>query len=240
MVAFPIPMAGETDDPDTAPHEAGTNPVARVHAAWRSWLSALASDSEAAIAAALAYESLPPEARDAWLDALDADGPSIDVPAVALYAPLLAVEGAGPRRQRIEARIASEPPPAHPSRPGRRHGAWALRGVAGDGAHVCVLVVPVYLEFVHVIVCRYTPTGGFIAVRHDPLRHAGDVLRLPEAQEVDGVKVESTPLRVVIEELAHAILADRREHRQTPPALSSVAHLFGPQLDDIAPADDDP
>ena len=31
----------------------------RVRTAWRSWLSALATDAEAAMAAALAYESLP-------------------------------------------------------------------------------------------------------------------------------------------------------------------------------------
>jgi hypothetical protein len=179
---------------------------------------------------------LPPDARDAWLDALDADGPLVDVPAVALYAPLLAVEAAGPRRERIEARIAADPL-SHPSRPGQ--GARALRGVASDGEHVCVLVTPVYLDFVHVIVCRYTPGGGVIEVRHDPLRHVTDVDRLPELEAVDGVKVESTPLRVVIEELAHAILADRREHRETPAALTSVAHLFGPALDDTGELDDD-
>jgi hypothetical protein len=50
--------------------------------------------------------------------------------------------------------------------------------------------------------------------------------------EVDGVTVEPTPLRVVVEELAHAILADRRNDRMTPAALTSFAHLFGPHLDD--------
>ena len=40
------------------------------------------------------------------------------------------------------------------------------------------------------------------------------------------------PLRVVVEELAHAILADKREHRTTPSALASFAHLFGPTLED--------
>jgi hypothetical protein len=221
---------------DAAPDPLARDPLARVHGAWRTWLSALASDSEAAMAAALAYESLPPEARDAWLDALEVDGPAIDVPAVALYAPLLAVEAEGPRRRRIEARMASEPP----SPPARRdEGAWALRGVSTGGTHLCVLVAPVYLDFVHVIVCRYTPGGGVLEVRHDPLRHVADVERPPVVKEIDGVKVESTPLRVVIEELAHAILADRREHRQTPDALTSVAHLFGPALDDSGDLDDD-
>jgi hypothetical protein len=206
-------MAGGSDDDD------------RVRAAWRSWLSALATDAEAALAAALAYESLPSEGRDAWLDALEADAPGLGVPSVALYAPLLAVESDTPRRQRIEAAIATE------VESGRASGveARALRGVAGDGTHACVLVSPLYLDFVQVLTCRYTPAGGFVAVQHDPLRHSADVATL---HEVDGVSVEPTPLRVVVEELAHAILADKREQRTTPAALASFAHLFAPDLED--------
>ncbi len=201
-----------------------------VRAAWRSWLSALATDAEAAMAAALAYESLPPEARDAWLDALQADAPAVDVPAVALYAPLLAVESEESRRERIEAAIASDrlSPAVDDS------GARALRGVAKDGTHACVVVAPVYLDFVQVLRCRYTPQGGFIAVRHDPLRHSGD---LQPVLDVDGVAVEPTPLRVVVEELAHAILADKRGQRATPTAVASFAHLFGPCLDEVEDAD---
>ncbi|MGD0527061.1 MAG: hypothetical protein ABSE49_18090 [Polyangiaceae bacterium] len=212
-------MPGETDDDD------------RVRAAWRSWLSALATDAEAAMAAALAYESLPDEGRDAWLDALEADGPALGVPLVALYAPLLAVESEPARRERIEQTIAGEGAVAGDVGAERTPGpeAKALRGVARDGTHACVIVAPLYLEFVQVLQCRYTPAGGFVAVRHEPLRHAGD---LRVVREVDGVPVEPTPLRVVVEELAHAILADKREQRTTPAALASFAHLFGPSLED--------
>lgn len=196
-----------------------------VHSAWRSWLSALATDAEAAMAAALAYESLPPEARDAWLDALDADAPTLEVPSVALFAPLLAVESEVGRRARIEARIASDP---H-ARPAGYGEAQALHGVGPDGTHACVIVAALYLDFVQVIECRYTPGGGFVTVRHDPLRHSGD---LTPVFEVEGVTVEPAPLRVVIEELAHAVLADRRRQQATPPALASFAHLFGPHLED--------
>jgi len=178
------------------------------------------------MAAALAYESLPPEARDAWLDALDVDAPTLEVPRVALFAPLLAVEADTVRRARIEARIASDP---H-ARPAGYGEAQALRGVAPDGTHACVLVAALYLDFVQVLECRYTPGGGFLAVRHDPLRHAGD---LTPVCDVDGVVVEPTPLRVVIEELAHAVLADRRRQQATPPALASFAHLFGPDRDEL-------
>jgi hypothetical protein len=55
---------------------------------------------------------------------------------------------------------------------------------------------------------------------------------VPPLGDVDGVAVEPTPLRIVVEELAHAILADKREQRVTPAALASFAHLFGPHLDD--------
>jgi hypothetical protein len=197
----------------------------RVRAAWRSWLSALATDADAAMAAALAYESLPDEGRDAWLDALDVDAPALGVPCIALYAPLLAVESHGARRDRIERAIEGDEPRA----PGAD--LLALRGVAPDGKHACLIVAPLYLDFVQVLVCRYTPAGGFVAVKHEPLRHAHD-FPPQHLREIEGIAVEPTPVRVVVEELAHAILADRRAHRETPAALASFAHLFGPVLGD--------
>jgi hypothetical protein len=235
LVGWSVPMGTESEDSRPGdgrdrspsqlqpPRDVGDDE--HVRSAWRSWLSALAADAEAAMAAALAYESLPEEGREAWLDALEADAPSLEVPTVALYAPLLAVESDCRRRERIHAALAAgsaatNDPPRSPQ---------ALRGVSRDGTHACVLVAPVYLEFVQVLTCRYTPSGGFLAVRHDPLRHARD---LPPLGDVDGVAVEPTPLHLVVEELAHAILADRREHRATPPALASFAHLFGPHLED--------
>src|SRR5688572_31973411 len=41
--------------------------------AWRAWLGALASDADAAQAAALAYEQLDASGRDAWIDSLAQD-----------------------------------------------------------------------------------------------------------------------------------------------------------------------
>jgi hypothetical protein len=197
-----------------------------VRSAWRTWLSALATDADAAMAAALAYESLPPESRDAWLDALAVDRSMLDVPAVALYAPLLAVEADDGRRERIALAIAQEETTDGSITPS----AFAFRGVSTEGVHACVLVAPLYLSFVQVLRCRYTPNGGFLDLCHDPLKHAAD---LPRVREVDGIVVEPTPLRIVVEELAHAILADRRAERTSPPALASFAHLFGPDFDDL-------
>lgn len=197
---------------------------ARVQSAWRSWLSALATDAEAAMAAALAYESLPAEGRDAWLDALEIDAPSLGIPAVALYAPLLAVEVDEERRARIELSLATAGDPGRPSQPQPR----ALLGVSGDGTHACLIAMPLYLDFVEILSCRYTPSGGFVTASHDPLRHSGDLAALAQ---LEGITVEPTPLRVVVEELAHAILADKRGQRQTPSALATFAHLFAPQFE---------
>lgn len=225
MVAEPNDEPKEHRDERASPSRLEAVPAAHVRDAWRSWLSALATDAEAATAAAMAYESLPPEARDAWLDTLVVDGEALDVPALALYAPLLAVESDGPRRERIEAAIASGAGDSA-STPAE---AFSLRGVGADGTHACVVVAPLYLDFVQVLVCRYSPGKGFVTAKHQPLRHLGD---LSPVAEVDGIAVEPTPLRVVIEELAHVILADRREQRETPSALASFAHLFGPDFED--------
>jgi hypothetical protein len=204
----------------------------RVRSAWRTWLSALSTDAEAAMAAALAYESLPDEGREAWLDALESDAPTLGVPLIALYAPLLAVESHAARRARIEAALGDpRAPVTMPPKDALTAETCALSGVAPDGKHVSMIVAPLYLDFVEVLVCRYTPAGGFEAVRHEPMQHAADVLP-GDRMSVDGVPVEITPLRVVVEELAHAILADRRAKRDAPAALTSFAHLFGPHLDD--------
>jgi len=78
-----------------------------VIAAWCEWLDALATDAEAALAAAMAYKALDANARDLWLSALEHDAERVTVPRVALYAPLLAVEAEPSRRARITAAIGS-------------------------------------------------------------------------------------------------------------------------------------
>src|SRR5262249_22829122 len=111
----------------------------RVQAAWRAWLSALASDPEAALAAALAYEALDGAGRDLWLDALDQDGPKLEVPTVAVYAPLLSVETEPSRRARIRAAVSRGTGP-------RRTATRAVRGLAANGDRVVAVVLPLYLE----------------------------------------------------------------------------------------------
>ena len=202
----------------------------RAHAAWCKWLSALASDSEAAMAAALAYESLQDEARAAWLSALEADAPDIAVPVIALYAPLLAVEADPDRRARIERAMDG----ATSAFPLRTH---ALRGIAPGGEHVCVVVSPLYLDFVELLVCRYTPDGGLRSARHEPLCHVRERIRPPE---LAGIDLEAAALEDVVEELAHAVVADRRAARPPLPALSKFIHLFVPMLESSPNMNDDP
>jgi len=195
----------------------------RMMAAWREWLAALATDAEAAIAAAHVYAELDGAVRDAWLDALSEDAPKLDVPAVAVYAPLLAVESDAGRRDRIHRAIGDDFEP-----PSRRN-ARALRGIAADGTRVVMLIARLYLDFVQVLSCRFSTQRGLVWVRHEPICRGEDV----PCDEVciEGTALEATPLKVVVEELAHAILAERRSDKAMPRALCGFAGLFDAQVD---------
>ncbi|WP_437574708.1 hypothetical protein [Sorangium sp. So ce887] len=199
----------------------------RILAAWREWLAALATDAEAAIAAAHVYGELGPEAREAWLDVLAEDAPKLQVPTVAIYAPLLSVESDAARRERIEIAIAmGEEDGELAPRPA---GGFALRGIAAGGDRVVALVTPLYLRFVRVLWCRYLPEDGIAWARHDP------IVRAEEAPGpgmlLDGAQIEVTPIKLVIEELCHAILAQQRKGAELPPSLQLCADLFDAHLE---------
>jgi hypothetical protein len=200
-------------------------PDPRLHGAWRSWLASLAVDAEAALGAAHAYSELDDDARDAWLDALAEDTPRLDVPLVAVYAPLLVVETDPCRRERIGLAIGEQPRDSF-VQGGRTR---TLRGIAPDRTRVAVLVSPFYLRFVRILTCRYSPDEGFVWGRYEPIVAEGSA---PEAGVViDGVPLEATPTKPVIEELAHAILAQRRRGEAPPTALYFFADLFNAQVD---------
>ena len=204
----------------------------RVRAAWHAWLSALASDPEAALAAALAYEALDDTGRDLWLDALDQDAPQIQVPKLAMYAPLLSVETEPSRRERIRSAVGEIDVMR------RRPAGRALRGVAADGDRIVAVVLPLYLDFVHVLACRMRPHDGFVWVRRDPMVHDRDA---PTTRsELEGVLLERTPLKPVVEELAHAVLAHRRSGRELPESLRVFVDLFQPSFDEEPSEEDDP
>jgi len=201
-------------------------PDPRILAAFREWLGALASDADAALAAADVYAALEPDARDAFLDAIAEDTPSLAVPPVAIYAPLLGVEVDPARRARMEDAIAHGEPASTPSRPIR-----ALSGIAPSGVRVVALVKPVYLRFVRVLWCRYLPDEGFFWARHDSLLGDADAPR--SGTVVDGVALETTPLTPIVEDLAHAILAHRRRGRELPASLREFADIFDADVEAI-------
>jgi len=194
----------------------------RTHAAWRTWLAVLAKDASAATAAALAYESLAPDGRDAWLDALEVDAPNVDVPKIALYAPLLGVEQDDARRERIAGHVTgaarkSTPPSA------------LVATLHGDrnGDRVCLIISPLYLDFVELLFCRYDQDEGVREARHEWLVHKDEVETWSRQL---GVTMKAAPLQQVVEELAHAVVADRRAGRDAPDALMVYTDLFAPDL----------
>lgn len=201
------------EPPETLPTKAEKGSPA--YSAWLRYLNALADDADCAVAASLTYRSLPTPARSAWLDALEEDAPRLSVDPFALYAPLLAVEHDSALGARILLAM-GDPPPAQgePS---------ALRGIdERHNSRVCVLVRPAYLEFSDLVGCRYSADEGISLAVREPLRHRD---ALPSTW--DGVALTPGPLEEIIEDLAHAVLADRRNGRPPPEALVPFASLFG-------------
>ena len=208
--------------------------TSRAIGAWRSWLTALATDAEAALAAAMTYASLGGDGRDAWLDALERDRGTVEVPLIALYAPLLAVEADEPRRARIVQAMGSLP-----RGPLDRARSLALTGTTRSGDRVCAVATPLYLDFVELLVCRYDPERGVVSAYHEPFRNAAQVSNAVESALEQAVVLAPVPLRDVIEELAHAVVADRRHGRKPPEALTRFSHLFGPDLEGDPNFDED-
>jgi hypothetical protein len=219
------------DDPDPRrvvppmePPPACGNDDARYARAWRVWLEALAHDPEATWAAAMTYRSLDVAGREAWIAALDLDAKNVGAPAIALYAPLLAVEEDPARRARLQQTL-------------MRHGAPApqhvLRGLRGDEGknRVVVLVHPLYLDFVEVLVCQLQGDDGFKDVRHDPIRKASEAPK--EGDEIEGISLEAVPVEPLIEELSYAVVAHRRHNQPLPTALARFVDLFAPRADSV-------
>lgn len=198
----------------------------RLMGAWRTWLASLATDADAAQAAAHLYGGLPPPARDAWLDALAQDAADVGVPAAAVYGPLLAVEPDRARQERIMRAAGIELGPVSTLR-------RALLGTAPGGVRICALVVPLYLDFVRVVVSRFVKDRGFDWVRQDPIVRDVDAPRA--GCVLDGVQLFASAASVVVDELAHAVLAHRRNGHEAPPLLRQLSDLFSAQLDTDAP-----
>lgn len=194
----------------------------RIFPAWQVWLRALATDAEAALGAALAYESLDAKGREAFLEALEQDAAKLAVPRVALFAPLLSVEKDEARRDRIQHALGDDYGAAPRTRPS------SVIGVDENGDRVVAVVAPMYLDFVRVIACRFSRARGFAWIRNDPLVHADHA---PTAgARLDGVAMEEAPLAAVIDEIAMAVVAQRDAEGNLPAALEPLLELFDPRL----------
>ncbi|MCU0690842.1 MAG: hypothetical protein MUF54_05510 [Polyangiaceae bacterium] len=191
----------------------------RVASAWQAWLQALASDAEAALGAALMYEALDAPGRNAFLDVLELDAAGVDVPKVAIFAPLLSVERNASRRERIERAMGDELDREVQVRP------IALIGTAPNGERVAMVATPVYLDFMRVTVCRFSVETGITWVRDEPLVNKTDVRS--SDWFVDQVELERVPLCVVVDEVARAIVTHRRRAGMLPETLRPLLDLFG-------------
>lgn len=223
-----VAPADRTPLPDRPRPREALDADARVLDAWCEWLCALATNAEAALAAAIAYRELDAKGRNSWLNALEQDSVRLKVPRIAVYAPLLAVESDPERRERITDAMGPAQAEASP-----RAAIQALSAVRQDGVKIATIVVPLYLEFVQVLACAYRTDRGFSWVRHDPIV---DVKRAPQpGDEMDGTRLERTPLKALIDELSHAVLSHRRSGRDLPEALRVFADLFGPNIEGSTP-----
>jgi hypothetical protein len=194
---------------------------ARVVAAWCEWLGAMATDAEAALAAAMAYRELDAPSRDLWITALEQDARGLGVPLIAVYAPLLAVESDPARRARITAALGPATIVAQP-----RDVVRALAGRAHDGLRVAVVIAPLYLDFVQVLAVGHDPAQGFEWVRHDPIVHRETA---PSAgAEIGGAVLEAMPLEPIVDDLARTVLSHQRNGGVIPEAVRVFADLFGP------------
>jgi hypothetical protein len=193
--------------------------LSRARALLRELLGGLAHDASAALAFAQVYEELSPQARAALLEVVEADLEASPIPPVAVWAPLLAVEREPERRAALEARLAASHIAAPSVEP------RALLGAAPDGSSVAALVMPAYLRFVRVLWCRARPSWGFLWARHDALMHEREV---PSAPVVDGVTLEPVPAKIVVDALAHAVLAHERRGEPMPPSVAAFADAFAP------------
>jgi hypothetical protein len=198
----------------------------RMVQAWREWLGALARDAEAAHAAAMAYKALDPVGREIWIEALKDDAEKVGVPRIAVYAPLLAVEGDPSRRERIEEAIGPSEQSAVPSTQLR-----ALSGTGERGLRVGVILLPLNLDFVQVLACGFRPGERFEWVRHDPIVASQDAVRALDTLE--GVLLERTPVKAVLDELASMIVTQARGDEGIPEALHLLSDLLVPSLDGV-------
>jgi len=104
----------------------------------------------------------------------------------------------------------------------------ALFGTAAGGVRMAALVIPLYLDFVRLLVCRFVKDRGFDWVRQDPFVTAADAPF--GGSTIEGVELFVSSTEAVVDELAHAVLAHRRTGRTLPKLLRDCSDLFTARL----------
>jgi hypothetical protein len=99
-----------------------------------------------------------------------------------------------------------------------------LRGFAPGGERVVALVWT-SKDGGHLLSCRYHPARGFRWVRREDL---GDREAPLVGELLDELPLERTPLKPVLEELAHAVVAHRRAGGPLPDELQLLVSLLSP------------
>jgi len=191
----------------------------RSTAVFRQWLRSMATDAEAALAAAMSYREMTPSGRDQWLAFLQGDIQGLDIPKIAIFAPLLSVEQDPERRQLLESLAFDDEQPG-PTSAGR----CALVGKKSSGERVYVMVCPLYLSFAQVLACG-VHNGCFVWVRHDPIVAHGDAPKRGDVMQ--DVKLEGAAFGVVLDELAATVLSHQRRGHTLPEAVYMLSDLLG-------------
>ncbi len=191
----------------------------RARAVFRTWLSRLATDADAVMAASALYEGLDDVERDAWISAIEEEVPEVDVPTVALFAPFLSVEGSEFRVARMQAHLDQDLPEATVE---------AFAGTFSDGDRALFYVFGRHLDFVETLLCRLvgtsgdTPTGVRSVVAEALMRRP----ELPRLISQLGVLLSPLELDEATVELGHAVVADARNGVSAPPLLARFTELF--------------
>jgi len=200
-----------------SPEELGIE-IVRARALFRAWLSKLATDANAVMAASALYETLSGEERDAWISAIEEEFDELDVPRVALFAPFLSVEQQAERVSRMQAHL----PPGHPP---------AVETFAGrfeDGDRAFFYIFGRHLDFVETLLCRLR---GADAKEDDGVRsvEVEALIRRPELPKlISGFGVLLAPIEVdeATMALGHAVVADVRNGIALPPLLARFVEIF--------------
>ncbi len=236
----PLRLAPQTSEVVEESNGSTEEPVNREEGVWRQWLESMASDSESALAAAMAYREMSGEQRAAMITSLMETGSQLGVPLVAIFAPLLAVEEDPSRRLQLESALVSSDnasellvPHVQPTALWSVSEYWRTEHDSQD--RLLVFILPLYLNFVQVLAVE-VKAGTLGSVRHDPILNREQAPQ--PGERLDGQKLEKVPLSSAMDILAQCIVVSHRNEVPLPDALRVVADWLNPVSETPPPSED--